>query len=386
MPRRTVVTASVGAALLLAGVVVVRGGTAAGESDLVAGPEPSPSVAAVEDGTPPLVLEANGFPGLRLGTTGDVADELPPALSDAPCGLGSWTGPAADGPDVGPSPDWQTNVWLVDGEIASVVIAAWEVPRTRSSKLGTWLGPTLGSPIETAAELPGARTVRHTPFGPDGVAVTVVVVPSNGVEVVFGDAPAGAPFPLQDAEAAAGRITSVELRRPDARVCDLPGLVDRLRDGGSALTVDAGGIGPVRLGGGVDQLVADGVLEPDGGGSGPGGCRGYRGADTFGLNVQARDGAVVSASVWGPAGTELGVPAGAGPEDLRAAFPQLEGRSDEEMFAEGVEVQLDTSSVRFDLAPQTGSVPDLEGLIEGGRSSVQAVTVSTLDTDGAQQC
>ena len=77
-----------------------------------------------------------------------------------------------------------------------------------------------------------------------------------GVEVVFGDAPAGAPLPFQDDDAPAGRITSIELRRPAARVCDLPVLVDRLREGTRGLVVDAGGVGPVRLGETVDQLVA----------------------------------------------------------------------------------------------------------------------------------
>lgn len=376
MPRLKVLVASAAAASLLVGVVVVRGGTAAGESDLVARPEPSPAPSV--EGPGPLVLEANGFPGLRLGTAGTaVSDVLD--VPELACDLGSWDGAAPPGGAVTRDlPDVQTLAWLVDGEVASVVVSTWQDPETVSTGLATWLGPTLGSPIEAAGELPGARTERHTPFGADGPTVTVVVVPVNGVEVVFGDAPSNAPYPSGEG-ADAHRITSIELRRPAAVVCDLFALVEDVQQGDEVLLARRDGIGAVGLGASADQLVAEGVLlDPDGAGGSEaqvGACRWYQGVDRR-LNAETRDGRVVSVSAWGSAlTTDFGIPTDASAEQLRAAFPELAGRSEATMLGSGVELELDGVVVQLALTRERRPVPDLEAVVEGGEARVGGITV-----------
>ena len=50
---------------------------------------------------------------------------------------------------------WDTSVWVVDGVVSSVVLTRWAPAQEVDPGVRTWLGPTLGSPIEAAEALPG---------------------------------------------------------------------------------------------------------------------------------------------------------------------------------------------------------------------------------------
>lgn len=379
--RRSAVVATVTGVALLVAVVAVRGGTAADDADLAVGaaePSPVPSTPAEE----PVVLAANGLPGLRLGAA-------PPAASDewgqdTPAGCEMVWVPLGGDAGFGGTPaqvTWETSAWVVDDEVVSVVLGSWADTSQLSADLETWFGPTFGSPIEAALELPGARSVTEQPFGSQGPAVQVVTVPERGVEVVLSDLP---PFGAADRpEAGSGRITTIEVRKPAARTCALSEVADAFGTGSRGWTVDADGIGPLRLGATVDELQdAEGVSA-----DGPAGdtgvvtsCQSFSLDGGPGLAGVARaiavDGVVTEVQVYDTElATSFGLPAGADADAVRARFPEVAGRTGAMMGSGVVQVVVDEVTVELQLQLRTEWVPELERPAEGGVPTVSGVLV-----------
>lgn len=376
MARARVVTGAAAAALLL-GVLAVRSGTAVDQAGLAEAAPPAPSPSAPDETVVDLLLEANGLPGLRLGTSG--ASTVSPAheVQDASgCRLGWHTG-LSEGSDLpGADVDWETNAWVVDGEVVAVVVNRWSDQQQASEVLRTWLGPTLGSPLAAAQELPGARTARHTPFGGDGPTVSVVTVPLDGVEVVFGDAPSwpGPRTGRAGTEDPGTRITSIEVRYPAARACAMEELYAAAT---GAEVLDADGAGRVRLGEPVGPLLADGLLEEETGAtSPPPGCRTFVSPEAE-LRVTAVDDVVVSVQAYGVRRTSFGVQTGDGVDEVRAVFPDL-GPVGTAGFA-SADVEVDGHVVRLEMAEGFDFVPDLERPVLGGPRVVQRFTVLTRE-------
>lgn len=392
MRRNVIVGAATVAGLLLA-VLAVRGGTAADEADLAGPAEPSP--APSEDTAPgPVVLSANGLPGLRLGARPDQRQGFPEQTTDG-CQM-VWHDPGGmPGFEVPPGgPTWETGTWVVDDEVVSVVLGTWSERTEVDERLRTWLGPTLGSPVEAAQELPGARTVVERPYGSAGPVVTVVTVPERGVEVVFSDAPA-----FTSAGAQGGRITTIEVRKPAARPCALGDVYGSGAGGDSlpGLTVDVDGVGPLRLGTSTEELLdVDGVVaQPvQTGGRLSGGqlaeetdadvvCQPFTldpppGADGY-VRAVALDGVVTEVWVSGQAlTTSFGLAPGADVDEVRARFPALADVSDRLLGIANVDV--DGVPVRLHLQPEVVWLPDLERPVEGGRLTVAGVVLRTPGT------
>lgn len=372
------------AVVLLVAVVAVRDDTAAVPADLAVAqdePSPEPSPEPSQDG--PVVLAANGLPGLRLGAEGRDGDAW---LIETPAGCRMvWDdGGGAAGSDVPPDqPPWQTAAWVVDEEVVSVFISGWDESTEPSDLLRTWLGPTIGSPIQTAQELPGARTVTERPFGGTGPVVHVVTVPERGVEVVYSDLSAEGRF--SRSEPGGGRISTVEVRRPAGRACALgETLLATDATSGPGPVVDADGVGLFRLGTPVADLVgaegvvshgsAEGSTDDDGGGP----CRSFTldgGPEAQGaVTAVAQDGVVTEVQVWHPGlSTSFGLPAGADVDDVHALFPETADRAPVDWM--GVVVDVDGTEVELQMQPEQVWLPDLERPAEGGVLKVGGVTL-----------
>lgn len=361
--------------VLVAAVVLVRGDTAAVESDLVAdAPEPSASAAPA---TPAQDrLEANGLDGARIGSrqgqqvfrTGESSTGCTMAM---PLFESSST-------DTRAQDDWQTSTWLVDGLVAAVLVQGYGSTLNPQPGLRTWLGPGLGSPLREAQLLPGARTATEQPFGGAGPTVKVVTVPGDGVEVVVSDVPSSW---SEDGSEVAGResvITTIEVRRPAARVCaveDDPSIFSGVPDTLPRLDLD--GVDGVRLGDDAETLVADGLLEGTQ-------LRAAEGCQAYGLvdepvTVTAVDGVVVQVQVFGLVETSFGLPRGADLAAVRAAFPQL-GQAAGTGSAGRLSVVVDgATTVALEMYPEFRFVPDVEAPVTGGPPVVQSVTVRATD-------
>lgn len=374
---KVLVTVATAGALLVA-VVAVRGDTAAVEADLAAPPEPVPSAseAPVDGLTDGVLVAANGIPGMRLGAAPGDSQGF---YEDTPAGCRLvWDEDAGtSGSDVGlSSVQWESSAWVVDGRVVSVFLGSWSEADEASQDLRTWLGPTLGSPLEAAQELPGARSVVERPLGADGPSVTVVTVPGRGVEVVYSDALQGGfePGPRK------GRITTLEVRRPEARVCTFQEL-DPFNPSQEPVTLDIDGVAGVRLGTPVEEmLVAENVTSE---GLGPPGCRSFSVESEQGwVRAIATSDVVTELQVFGRVATTFGLPAGADTDQVRAAFPELADRSDEVLLAGGqTSVQVDGVDIRLDIYPGTVWVPDVERPVTGGPPVVQGITLRTVGED-----
>ncbi|WP_380168013.1 hypothetical protein [Jannaschia sp. R86511] len=375
MRRSAVVAVVTGVALLLA-VVAVRDGTAAQEADLAGPQEPLPPAPPPEG---PVALSANGVPGLRLGAAppatgaGEVRTPSGCRMVWVPLGEGD----APFGPTVPVS--WETSGWVVDDEVVAVVLGAWSDGADVSADLETWLGPTFGSPIEAAQELPGARTTTERPHGPDGPAVQVVTVPANGVEVVLSDVPTFGGTDL--AVTGSGRITTMEVRKPAARAC---ALADAAGAEGRGWTVDLDGIGPLRLGAAAaglrraEGVTVDGPPGVDPAPATP--CQSFSLSGSPGLTGVARavavDGVVTEVQVYDSGvGTSFGLPAGADADDVRARFPETANRPGDTMGSGSVQVVVDGVTVELQLADRSAWVPDVERPVQGGVPTLAAVVV-----------
>lgn len=373
------------AVLLVVGVLSARGGTAAGEEDLrppVAGPEPSsvPSPRPAADA--PLEVEANGIPGARLGsggadlelwiTTGPDGSPLDPAELPGGC-VPAWTRAEDDRPR-----PWNTAVWVVDDLVSSVTVARWDPPTRVDGDITTWLGPTIGSPVQAASELPGAQTRTERPFGTAGPAVTVVRVPVGGAEVVYSDAVFDMGSRPDDA---AGRVSTIEVRHPRARDCSVEALLAHRPSvfsgpGPAAeLAVGLDGVTLAPLGTTEAALREVQAFQREGHEGGSEGCDAFSAsaADGGWARVVTLDDVVVSTQVQGQVRSELGVTAGDTAADVRTAFPQL---TDDIGPAGGsVEVEVGQRVVGIELWPDDRWVPDVDVMVSGGPPVVQGFTV-----------
>ncbi|MFC3687742.1 hypothetical protein [Aquipuribacter hungaricus] len=388
MRTRTWLPATAGVLLLL-GVLTARGGTAADEADLrppAAEASPAPSEPAGPEVT---VLEADGVPTARLGM--DVHELADAAggpgfvgLEEAPpeaC-LPVW----ATGPDSMPA--FETSAWVRDGEVVAVVLSRWDTTTRVVAELETWLGPTLGSPVATASELPGARTTLERPFGAAGPTVTVVHVPAaDGVEVVYADVSSGY---QPGAGAGAGRITSVEVRSPGGRGCsqDAHPVQPEGRDGAPVLpplVMGLDGLDVAPLGSPSAGLAALGF---EGGlGGGPAGCEAFwrQDADGSWLSVTALDGVVVKVEGDGPTSPSLGVGAGDSLKAVLRAYPGAVGQGLEAAWATW-ETTVGQRVVRIDVGLSQRYAADVDLPVMGPPSLVQSVSVRDVATDPNRFC
>lgn len=373
MARRRSLVTVVAAAALVAGVLWVRDGTAAVEADL-AGPPPSPVPApsAADGATDGLVVSANGVEGLRLGTSAPT-EQFGPSTPDG-CTL---TWPPPERIDVHPGVD--VVAWALDGDVVSVTVASWDVLESVDERVRTWLGPTLGSPIQAAAELPGARQ-DVTRVSPDGPTVTVVTVPGRGVEVVYSDVPTWAGPGTPETT---GRVTTIEVRHPVGRGCVAADDPEQFGAGGGTTGVlDLDGLEHVRIGDDVDALVAAGhLLEeiPSGGipdDPAPGGCRAFSTVAAPWARVTALEDRVAKVQTWSPdVRTSFGVQGGAGLEEIRAQFPDLYVAEPTSGLGDLV-WQVDGTTVSAAMWPATMFVPDVDRAFQAGPPVVHAVSVT----------
>jgi len=378
---------------LFVAVVAVRGGTAANDADLAVGlQEPSPEPSEEGTGSETVVLRANGLPGLRLGTT---ALDTPDSFHETPSGCRWVWDEAAGTSDSDVRQDrvtWEAAGWAVDGEVVSVYVTAWDGASSPSEHLTNWLGPTLGSPIEAAKELPGATTVTERPFGSSGPVVQVVTVPERGVEVLYSDRPSYV-WP-GSSETGTGRISTIEVRTPAGRARTLadvfgPGPDEQVPPG---FVVDVDGVDPLRLGTSVATLAdleqvtfhgaGDGVTA-DGGSITS--CQSFSldgGPDARGhVAAVAHDGVVTEVQVWDPGlATSFGLPAGADADDVRRLFPETAGRSDPELGLSSVVVDVDGAVVELQMQPEEVWLPDLESPVQGGVPTLTGVVLRTPGT------
>lgn len=371
-PRIWVSAATV--AVLVAAVVLVRGDTAADDSDLAGTPTPIPTPSAPVE---PVAerLEANGLSGARLGTRPPDSGLSGSVVSESGCQLGFPVFESSS-TDTRAQDNVQVFTWVVDGDVTAVFVQSSNPNVGPADGLRTWLGPGLGSSIRVAQELPGADTVVTRPFGAAGPTIHVVTVPGNGVEVVFSDAPSGWET-TGDGEVSQSDpvITTIEVRRPAARPCSM---ADEYSAHDPSRRLDLNGVEDVRLGDGAAALVADGVLVRDIDGEGLAGCQSYAMSDDQ-ITVTAVDGVVAQVQAFGGVETGFGLPAGADLAAVRGAFPQLD--PDAALTVEGrLSVVVDSrATVDLDLYPAVRFVPDVENPVVGGPPVVQGVTVRATD-------
>lgn len=390
------------AVLLVVGVVAIRDGTAAAPVDLrppVVAEEipPAPSPAPSRRPGDPVLLTADGLPGARLGTQGEgLHSVLGDAAQDAP-------GVGADGPRGGCDPlwldgtteGWSTTAWRVDGVVSSVIVSGWDPSVPPAPALGTWLGPTLGSPVTSASSLPGARTSTERPFGEEGPSVTVVHVPvgtggtgeeRGPVEVVYSDA--FYDMALRD-DGTAGLIMTIEVRHPRARGCSMEAF--------SGPTPTPAGVAPLVIGPDGLTVAPLGTAEPALAGLGlqaedvdPGGagCRAFgAGTDDGYARVLAVDGVVVQAETWGTVTSELPVAAGDSLDAVRLAFPDQADQLDPVRAADGqVDLSLGDRVLQVRMWPEDRWVPDVEASVLGGPPLVQGLTVRDVTADPTAMC
>lgn len=379
--------------LLVVGVLGARGSSAVDEADLLPAPPaavaPSPAASAADV---EVLLVADGVEGMQLGSSG--ADLARPDFWVSPSDGTGTDGAAADPPggctlawpavhEEGRT--WSSQAWIVDDEVSAVVITRDDPASLQPPGLDTWLGPTLGSSIGAAGELPRAKTRTEAPFGTDGPQVTVVVVPVDGVEVVYSDAV----FALDDvAEQARGRVTTIEVRHPRARACSgemfddiapvavgeaAPGLVvgrDGLTDApiGSDEAVLHALPGAQSQGGGVCEAF---LLPVDGGT--------IRAVTVSGVTAMASVEGEVADEVYGDLPFRVGMTS----EEVSASTPPEAGQP-VEAGDEMVEVTLGERVVRADLQPLWRWVDDVEVPVSGGPPVVHRVSVRNAAVNQAQ--
>lgn len=416
--RRSRLVVGVTVVALLAAVVAVRGGTAADDADLAVGldeplPQPSPG-RSQDDGQGTVLLAADGLPGLRLGRAA-VDDDGGAAETVAGCRLVRSDLGDSSGTDVSVDQAvWETAAWVVEEEVVSVFVGAWGDSSSPSALLDTFLGPTIGSPVQAAQELDGATTVTERPFGADGPVVTVITVAGRGVETVYSDLP---PYGARDtSEQAEGRISTVEVRLPAGRPCtladtDLPP-ADLPPEGAPGAAADAAvgdgpagdgpvvdgpvmdldGTGPFRLGtpvadlAGVVGVVDDGAGERLAAGDGRVvTCQSFFLRDGAGspgvVRATALDGVLTEVRAYGPGlSTTFGLPSGADADDVHALCPETAGRADPVTGAGVIVVDVDGTTVELQMQPARVWLPDLERPVEGGVSTVDGVVVRTPGT------
>lgn len=379
--------------LLVLGVLVVRGDSAAEEEDLRAATE-SPSEPPVDDAVKPaeVLLTADGMEGMRLGTP--KAGLVSPVFGSGPRPVTADDLPAGCMPAYESGYEeartWDSQAWLVDDTVTAVLITRRNPNLATPAGLDTWLGPALGSPIEAAEELPGARTRTERPTGAQGPEVTVVVVPADGVEVVFSDIV----FDLRAVpEQARGRVTTIEVRLPRARACSQEALSEfspvTLEETAADTAISLDGVTGAPIG--SDAAVVRDLPGVHAQNSGLEGCEAFLLSAGHGLlRVVAVDGVVASASVWGDVSEdswdELPFRIGMSAEEVSAAIP--EGAEPVPAASpEAVEVRLGKRLVRVDLAPPWRWVEDVEIPVSGGPPVVHTITVQDAEVDpGKTSC
>ena len=381
------------ALLLVVGVLATRGGTAAAEDDLLppaadppapSAPSPAPSADAVQA----VAIQANGIPGMRLGTDG--RELLLPfgggdMASYGPQGTPGGCATAYEPPG-STEQNWDAAAWVVDGLVSAVVLSRWDTSGPVRPAVTTWLGPTLGSPVRAASDLAGARTTVERPFGPDGPAVTVVVVPGDGVEVVYSDATYDqASVPESDR----GRVTTLEVRQARARPCAMQDVQASYRTWPDPEEVDVslgpGGLDVAPIGTPVDVVRAL---------PGVGTYPGVTGAcETFHLTTEGGgsvrltvlDGVVVSAHAHGTVPTDLGVAPGDGVAEVQAAYPELLTPG-EAVVPGTAEVAMGDRVLGLDLWPTEAWVPEVELPVTGGPVVVESLSVRDAAVEVSRLC
>ena len=398
--RRTTWVPVAAAAVLVVGVLAIRSTTAAAEQDLVpmAGPEPSATASAAPVEPGPVVLEANGLPGARLGSSGPRLRTGPLYGAEgqvlSPDDLPGGCVPAWSDYADGTVEEYDMSVWLVEGLVSSVVLTRWDPTTAVLAGLRTWLGPTLGSPLAEAAALPGARSATSRPFGATGPAVTVVHVPGSGVDVVFSDAvhdPASRPDGTAGPDATAGRITTVEVRHPRARGCSTQAL-EAVRAGATVPATDLAmgpdGVSALPVGTAESVVLARPGVQA--GSETVPGCRSYAVGTASGgrVRVVTLDGLVVMGEAFGPVPSELGVAAGDTPADVLRAFPQLAERTgDGPPTGTGfVEVVVGDRVVRIELGQAERWVPEVDVPVRGATPEVRSLSVRTATAPPSRLC
>jgi hypothetical protein len=272
--------------------------------------------------------------------------------------------------------------------VSSVQLTSWEQPGGVLPGVETWLGPTLGSPVESVSELPGARTVTEHPHGTSGPAVTVVRVPLGGVELVASDAQYDMTSLPEDLS---GRITTIEVRHPRARACSQealdavgPALWGYPQSPGLDLELGLDGITAFPLGTPVQVLDENPGLTRE---LSQDACAAYSGttADGGWVRLVALDGAVAQAEAWGPVPSAMGLPNHGSEADVRAALPQTWEKYPQALPSR-VEVAVGERVVVVDLHPGVAYVPDVDVPVQGGPSLVQGVSVRHAGAEPARLC
>ena len=392
MRTRTWVPAAA-ALLLVVGVLATRGGTAAAEDDLLPpAAEPPPSAPSPEpsaDVVQAVAVEANGIPGMRLGTDGrellspfgggDVASGGP--LQETPGGCAT-----AYEPPGSTEQNWGAAAWVVDGLVSAVVLSRWDTSGPVRPVVTTWLGPTLGSPVRAASELVGARTTVERPFGHDGPAVTVVVVPGDGVEVVYSDATYDQASVL---ESDRGRVTTLEVRQAGARPCAMQDVQASYRTGADpeevAVSLGPGGLDVAPIGTPVDVVRALPGVGPHPGVTDA--CETFHLTTEGGGSVRLTvlDGVVVSAHAYGTVPTDLGVAPGDGVAEVQAAYPELLTPG-EAVVPGTAEVVMGDRVLGLDLWPAVAWVPEVELPVTGGPVVVESLSVRDAAVEVSRLC
>ncbi|WP_336923946.1 hypothetical protein [Aquipuribacter sp. SD81] len=398
------------AAAVALGVVLVRGGTAVDADDLAAAraeAAPTPSASATEDDGPdPVLLSANGLPTLRLGAAPGPGTRTVPEAFVTPdrtaCGYVvpdvMW-GEVRAAPEEGDQEadaqalnrlvqDLEVRAWLVDGTVESVRLQAWSPPAQALDGVRSWAGVTIGSPIEVAAELPGARTTRERPW-PDQPPVTVVRVPlrGGGTELVAADAQS---WSTEAGQEAAGRVTSLELRSAAGAACTREATQQwqgRTDDEVTLVGAD-GSVAGVQVGADADALAAAGVLQPqedelpD-----AGGCRWWT-AEGGRHHVVSHDGVVTRLHVGTAFRLVDDVGSGSTAAELLASplgaatttSPHLAptGSTAERTMVEAMQlayVHLETTVLEVSLFPEHRAVPEAGAIVPGGELRADSLSV-----------
>lgn len=362
-------------ALLLAAVLLTRGGTAATQADL-APPAPVPTTTTEPgptDSSDRLVMEADGISSARLGD--DVS---------SPGGADDWfaSGQLSVGGQCelmypalnNPVAQFEVLGWQHDGRIVAVVAAAFD-GRPTGPALATSLGPGFGDGLERAALLAGADPATERLETSLVGEIRTVTVGGTGDVMVFSDLGGD------------DGISYVEVRTPAGEQCVLDGwesfigTVDRPGADGPPAADDAGR-GDIRIGQDVEELVGAGRLSPGNVGDVRlAGCMSYVrqyqvGEDDLidGLSsVHVRDGLVHGLSFWAGSTAE-GLTVGDPEEDVGQVYPELAGLDLEALEQDAL--QLADGRVLL-LSLGRGRVPagTVDAYLEAGSYSVQSLTV-----------
>ena len=297
------------AVVVVGGVLLTRGGTAATEADLVPPtPAPEPETARPEQD----VLEATGLGPFRLGSpvaTGGDGPWYATGVTSRDGGCRYLQGAWQPG-------EVQVSGWEVDGEVVSVALRTYAAA---GAPFPSELGVSFGDGVEGAALLPDA--VLATEQVPRFGALRYVTVPSGaGTETVVSDLG-------EDAG-----IRYVEVRSPTGRDCvaDFPWAALPSGPPPELPVLDAAGRGPLRYGQPDGELPALGLTASDEQLLGMSGCDVWRVDGPLGpaediegvAYVLVRDGTLVGISLWS-GGTSEGLFVGAPLAQLVDAYPEV---------------------------------------------------------------